>query len=213
MKTLLLLGTMFALCVTIKCINAQLRTALVVENEVAKNINKGAFKAVVKDVAKTVSPFLNAFTSVIKLIFGIHTSSTQSQELKNLRNLSESINCRFDQVDMQITDVKHLIDWTAVQVAYGTYERNIRAVSDHLNYTFLVPASSMNQQLQIFARNYENGYDGSGSKLFTAFTAFKHHGIISQGLLRPAMNYTRNDRSRQNANIYVRDFKTNHDGC
>lgn len=51
-KTLLLLGTMFALCVTIKCINAQLRTALVVENGVAKNINKGAFKAVVKDVAK-----------------------------------------------------------------------------------------------------------------------------------------------------------------
>lgn len=194
MKTLLLLGTMFAICVTITCINVQLRTALDVENEVAKNINKGAFKAVVKDVANTVAPFLNAFTSVVKLIFGIHTSSTQSPELIILRNLSESINCRFDQVDLQFTDVKHLIDWTAVQVAYGTYERNIRAVSDHLNYTFLVPASSMNQQLQIFAINYENGYDGSGSKLFTAF--MQDHGIISQGLLRPAMNYTRNDRGK-----------------
>lgn len=71
MKTLLLLGTMFAICVTITCINVQLRTALDVENQVAKNINKGAFKAVVKDVANTVAPFLNAFTSVVKLIFGI----------------------------------------------------------------------------------------------------------------------------------------------
>lgn len=66
----------------------------------------------------------------------------------------------------------------------------------------------MNQQLQIFARNYENGYDGSGSKLFTAF--MQDHGIISQGLLRPSMNYTRNDRGKH---IYVRDFKTSHDGC
>lgn len=194
MKTRLLLGTMFALCVTTKCINAQLRSALVAEVEVAKNINKGAFTAVVKDVAKTVAPFLNAFTSVVKLIFGIHASSTVSPELKFLRNLSESINRRFDQVDLQFTDVKNLIDWTAVQVAYGTYERNIRAVSDHLNYTFLVPASSMNQQMQLFAMNYENGYDGSGSKLFTAF--MQDHGVISQGLLRPAMKYTRNDRGK-----------------
>lgn len=72
MKTLLLLGTMFAICVTITCINVQLRTALDVENEVAKNINKGAFKAVVKDVANTVAPFLNAFTSVVKLLAYIH---------------------------------------------------------------------------------------------------------------------------------------------
>lgn len=185
---------MFALCVTTKCINAQLRSALVAEVEVAKNINKGAFTAVVKDVAKTVAPFLNAFTSVVKLIFGIHASSTVSPELTFLRNLSESINRRFDQVDLQFTDVKNLIDWTAVQVAYGTYERNIRAVSDHLNYTFLVPASSMNQQMQLFAMNYENGYDGSGSKLFTAF--MQDHGVISQGLLRPAMKYTRNDRGK-----------------
>lgn len=144
---------------------------------VAVNINNGAFTAVVKDVAKTVAPFLNAFTSVIKLIFGIQASSTESPELKYLRNLSESINRRFDQIDLQFTDVKNLIYWTAVQVAYGTYERNIRSVSDHLNYTFLVPASRMNQQMQLFAMNYENGYDRSGSKLFTAF--MQDHGVIS----------------------------------
>lgn len=103
------LRTVLVLCFFANLVNAQ-DPALLAGKVVAENINNGAFTAVVKDVAKTVAPFLNAFTSVIKLIFGIQASSTESPELKYLRNLSESINRRFDQVNMQFNDVKNLID-------------------------------------------------------------------------------------------------------
>lgn len=193
MKTSQGLVAVFVLCFTAKCLDAQ-GPALVAEEEIAESINKGAFAAVVKDVANTVSPFLNAITSVVKFIFGVRSTPTDSPEMKYLRNLSESINRKFDEVNSKFTDVKNLIDWTAVQVSYGTYERNIQTVSDQFNNIFLVPTSGLNQQMQMFIIEYENGYDGSGYKLFKAF--MEDQGVISQGLLRPAMKYTRNDRGK-----------------
>lgn len=100
-----------------KLVNAQ-GPILFSEEVVAVNINNGTFTAVVKDVAKTVSPVLKAFNTVIKLIFGTGTSTTEFPELKNIRNLSESIN-RFDQVNSQFSNVKNLIDWSTV--SFGTY--------------------------------------------------------------------------------------------
>lgn len=187
------LRTVFVLCFFAKLVNAQ-DPALLAGEVVAENINNGAFTAVVKDVVKTVAPFLNAFTSAIKLIFDIQASSTQSTELKNLRNLSESINRRFDQVNVQFNDVKNLIDWSAIQVSYGMLESNIHVVSDQFSRIFQVPESGINHQKTLFVISYKNGYIDSGSKLFTAF--MQDHGVISQGLLRPAMKYTRNDRGK-----------------
>lgn len=187
------LRTVLVLCFFANLVNAQ-DPALLAGKVVAENINNGAFTAVVKDVAKTVAPFLNAFTSVIKLIFGIQASSAESPELKYLRNMSESINRRFDQVNVQFNDVKNLIDWSAVQVSYGMLESNIHAVSDQFSRIFQVPESGANQQKRLFVISYHNGYIDSGSKLFTAF--MQDHGVISQGLIRPAMKYTRNDRGK-----------------
>lgn len=187
------LRTVLVLCFFANLVNAQ-DPALLAGKVVAENINNGAFTTVVKDVAKTVAPFLNAFTSVIKLIFGIQASSTESPELKYLRNLSESINRRFDQVNMQFNDVKNLIDWSAVQVSYGMLESNIHVVSDQFSRIFQVPESGTIQQKRLFMISYKTGYIDSGSKLFTAF--MQDHGVISQGLLRPAMKYTRNDRGK-----------------
>lgn len=187
------LRTVLVLCFFANLVNAQ-DPALLAGKVVAENINNGAFTAVVKDVAKTVAPFLNAFTSVIKLIFGIQASSTESPELKYLRNLSESINRRFDQVNMQFNDVKNLIDWSAVQVSYGMLESNIHVVSDQFSRIFQVPESGTIQQKRLFMISYKTGYIDSGSKLFTAF--MQDHGVINRGLLRPAMKYTRNDRGK-----------------
>lgn len=169
-------------------------SALSAGEAVLENINNGEFTAVVKDVANTVAPFLKAFTSVVKLILGIQSSSTESTELKYMRNLSESINRRFDEVNAQFNDVKNLIDWSAVQVSYGMLESNIHAVSEQFSRIYQVPESGMNEQRKMFLISYRNGYIDSGTKLFTAF--MQDHGVISQGLLRPAMKYTRNDRGK-----------------
>lgn len=188
-----LLLTVVILCFSAKCLDAQ-SSAFGAEEAILDNIIKGKFTTVVKDVAETVTPFLKAFNSVVKLILGIQSSSTESHELQYLRNMSESINRRFDQVDLQFTDVKKLINWSAVQVSYGILESNIHTVSSQFNRIFQVPESGLNEQRKLFVTSYQSGYRDSGTKLFTAF--MQDHGVISQGLLRPAMEYTRNDRQK-----------------
>lgn len=172
-------------------------SALSAGEAVLENISNGEFTTVVKDVANTVAPFLKAFTSVVKLILGIQSSSTESTELQYMRNLSESINRRFDEVNAQFNDVKNLIDWSAVQVSYGMLESNIHAVSEQFSRIYQVPESGINEQKKMFIISYKNGYIDSGTKLFTAF--MQDHRVLSQGLLRPAMKYTRNDRGKMRA--------------
>lgn len=188
-----LLLTVFILCFSAKCLDAQ-GSAFGAIAAIVDNIIKGKFTTVVKDVAETVTPFLKAYNSVTRLILGIQSSSSETHELQYLRNMSEGINRRFDQVDSQFTNVKKLINWSAVQVSYGILERNIHTVSSQFNRIFQVPESGVNEQRKLFITSYESGYRDSGTNLFTAF--MQDHGVISQGLLRPAMEYTRNDRRK-----------------
>lgn len=188
-----LLLTVVTLCFSAKCLDAQ-GSAFGAEEAIVDNIIKGKFTTVVKDVAGTVTPFLKAFNSVVRLILGIQSSSAESHELQYLRNMSESISRRFDQVDSQFNDVKKLINWSAVQVSYGMLESNIHIASGQFNRIFQVPESGVNEQRKLFITSYQSGYRDSGTKLFTAF--MQDQGVISQGLLRPAMEYTRKDRRK-----------------
>lgn len=188
-----LLLTVVTLCFSAKCLDAQ-GSAFGAEEAIVDNIIKGKFTTVVKDVAGTVTPFLKTFNSVVRLILGIQSFSAESHELQYLRNMSESISRRFDQVDSQFNDVKKLINWSAVQVSYGILERNIHTVSGQFNRILQVPESGVNEQRKLFITSYQSGYRDSGTNLFRAF--MQDHGVISQGLLRPAMEYTRNDRRK-----------------
>lgn len=76
----------------------------------AEDMKRGAFTTVVKEVSKIISPFLKVLPSVVKLIFGIGSATAQSSELEYLHQLSDSINLKFDQVNLQFSDVKKLIE-------------------------------------------------------------------------------------------------------
>ena len=157
----------------------------------AEHLNRGAFTAV-QNVAKTMSPFFSVFSSVIQMVTDIRSASTPSAELEYLHQLSDSINQKFDEVNSQFAEVKKLIQWTSVQATYASLEANIHTVSDQFQLIFKVPSSGMNQQKQLFINSYESTYQDSGSKLFAGFML--DYGLLSQGLLRPAMNYTENNR-------------------
>nr|XP_022331797.1 uncharacterized protein LOC111129631 [Crassostrea virginica] len=157
----------------------------------AEHLNRGAF-TVVQNVAKTVEPFFSVFSSVIQMVVDIRSATSPSAELEYLHQLSDSINQKFDEVNSQFNEVKKLIQWTSVQATYASLEANIHAVSDQFKLIFKVPPSGMNQQKQIFINSYESTYQDSGSKLFAGFML--DTGFVSQGLLRPAMHYTENNR-------------------
>ncbi|XP_056008342.1 uncharacterized protein LOC125665659 isoform X3 [Ostrea edulis] len=192
-KMLCLLGIVF-IAVPLSDGQAQYRSALVAANTVSENINKGAFTRVIQDVSKSISPFINMFTSVVKLIFGISATPTESPELQFLRHLSDTINRRFDQVNTDFLDVTRLIRWSAVQVAYSSLEAKIHVVSEHFTRLFQVPKSGFTDQKNLFINSYETDYSDSGSKLFAGFMF--DNGAFSQGMVKPAMLYTENDRKK-----------------
>lgn len=121
-------------------------------------------------------------------------SSKQSAELAYIRDLSQSINQKLDDVMAQFQEIKNLISFIAIKHTYATFERNIRVLSDSLNLIFKVPSSGMPQQEQFFCTIYDNTYQESGRKLFDGFMI--DHGTFTEGFLRPAMIYTENDRGQ-----------------
>ena len=162
----------------------------------AETLNKGAgaFTLIVESVTSTTSPYLGVLSAVIELMAANKAASNQSAELNNLRELSEKINQKLDDVISQFSELKNLIRWTAIQSTYATYETNIRSVSRHFRQIFEGPLSKMNNTKELFINSYNSDYHDSGSKLFQGFVI--DHGVFSQGFLRPAMNYTENNRGQ-----------------
>lgn len=182
------------LLVRVSNVQSELIRTLEATENFAEKMNRGAFTTVVKDITKTVSPYLNVISSVIRLIAGIGSASTQSAELEYLHKLSDSINQKFEEVNAEFSEVKNLIHWTAVQTSYADIEANIHVVFEQFKQIFEVPLSGIDQQKQLFLKSYNNNYHGSGSRLFAGF--MHDHGAIGEGLLRPAMKYTENNRSQ-----------------
>ncbi|XP_056001749.1 uncharacterized protein LOC125663572 [Ostrea edulis] len=152
-------------------------------------INKGDYLTVEKIVVSIITPFLNVFTSVIRQIF----DGTESPEIKYLRQLSERLVRRFDVVEDQFSHhINTLVNCSVVEVSYLTLESKIHAVSHEFRRLFQVPSSGISEQKKIFINNYENDYLSSGSKLFAGFMI--DDGTASQGLIRPTMKFTDNNR-------------------
>ena len=159
-----------------------------------EDLNRNEFIIVVKNVASTMSPYLGVLSTVIKMIAENDASSKQSAELAYIRDLSQSINQKLDDVMAQFQEIKNLIQFIANKYTYATLEWNIHVVFDSLNEIFKVPSSGIPQQEQLFCTKYESTYQESGLKLFDGF--MNDHGTFTEGFLRPAMIYTENDRGQ-----------------
>ena len=159
-----------------------------------EDLNRNEFIIVVKNVASTMSPYLSVLSTVIKMIAENDASSKHSAELAYIRDLSQSINQKLDDVMAQFQEIKNLISFIAIKHTYATFERNIRVLSDSLNLIFKVPSSGIPQHEQLFCTKYESTYQESGKKLFDGF--MNDYGTFTEGFLRPAMIYTENDRGQ-----------------
>lgn len=184
----------FLLCFNVMIMDAQAPAALIADEALVRNINAGEFIKTVGNIAGAVSSFLNIYEKTVTFLTGRRPPTTLSPEMIQLRSLIVNINYQFDHINQQFSDVKDLIDWTAVKVSYGTLEGNINAASERFSRIFQVPESAMIDQKDVFLNSYKNGFSDSGFKLFYAFMNDKH--VFSEGLLRPAIRYTKNDRGK-----------------
>lgn len=195
MKSLLciLAGCIVCLSVERSGVQAKQMYTFRAKENFLKILNRGAVTTVVKDIANTVAPFFQTISPVLKLIFDIGSMSSTSAELEYLHKLSISINEKFDEVNRRFDELKNLIRWTAVQTSYSNLEGNIHVVFEQFKLIFEVPLSGVDQQRQLFISCYEKNYHESGSRLFAGFML--DNGVITPGLLRPAMDYTKYNRA------------------
>lgn len=188
------LRCVFLLCFNAILMDAQVPAELLAGRAVLVDINAGEFLKTVSTIVGSISSSLNIYEKTVILLTGELYPTTLSPEMIQLRSLIVNINNQFDYINQQFSDVKDLIDWTAVKVSYGTLERNINAVSAQFSRIFKVPQLAMIAQKNEFLRSYKHSFSDSGYKLYNSFMKDDH--VLSQGLLRPAIMYTKNDRGK-----------------
>lgn len=169
------------------------RKGLEAGKSIADALDKGVFPT--SNLVLKAVPFLNGVVSVVKLILGLITKgSGESAEMMYLRNLSKTINTRFDDVDAQISDMKKLVQWSSIQAPYLNIALKIRAVSMVYAQIFTVPISVIETQKLLFVKNYESDYQNSGTKLFLGFV--QDLGPFGGRLLDSAMSFYEYDRPK-----------------
>ena len=192
-------------CILTACLVWLFVEVPVTESQIAKtfqsvesftdSLNRGEFITVVQNIVKTITPYMGNISSVVKQIVANKPSSNQANaDLKYLRQLSENINQKLDDVMSHLSEIKNLIRWTAIKNTYATYESNIIAAHNRFKNIFKESQSKMNRTIKLFIQSYKH-YSDSGIKLYNGFIG-DHNQVFTEGFLRPAINYTENNRGQ-----------------
>ena len=90
--------------------------------------------------------------------------------------------------------MKRAIDWRAVEISYGVYERKIRALEVDLNRVYSVSSSNFKIEKDHFLRNFENDFDNSLQKLYDGIVNDDH--VFSKNILDAAIKHTENHKRK-----------------
>ena len=90
--------------------------------------------------------------------------------------------------------MKRAIDWNAVQVSFGEYERNIRALEEDLSRVYSVERKNMETAKNTFLRNFAAQFDNSLQKLYDAIVNDDH--VFSKNILDAAIKHTKNHKRK-----------------
>jgi hypothetical protein len=90
--------------------------------------------------------------------------------------------------------VNKAIDWKAVEVSYGVYERKIRALEEDLNRVYSAPKQAFETEKNHFLDNFKNDFDNSLQKLYDAIVNDDH--VFSKNILDAAIKNTENHKRK-----------------
>ncbi|KAK3099347.1 hypothetical protein FSP39_003113 [Pinctada imbricata] len=152
------------------------------------------FISTLADLADGAGEFLSGVVSIVELVMDLTGGKEESPELKYLRNLSKTINTRFDEVDAQLSDMKKLVEWSSVLAPYLAIALKVRAISSDYNKLFTVPTSVLETETQYFIKTFESGYQECGTELYLGF--MEDMGSLGGNLLESAMTFYENDRAK-----------------
>lgn len=171
-------------------------TGLRLGQEIANLLETGTIPEVLKTVAANFGPFLDVFGPALSLIFPFIT--TPSAELEAIKELKEHIDIRFDRLEVRVSDIERIINWTAVNGVCQTIEQNIHVMSQELSDLWKVPKRGFENRKNTFMEHYGTVYTLSGKKLYNLM---KDSGTFLNNLGQSIMMYTKNDLAKMDAYI------------
>jgi len=159
--------------------------------DIADRIDKLDFAGVVGKLAGAASSFLGALGPFVGTVLSLFGSHAESPELQLLKTMFTEVENRFDQVDLQFSQLRREVHFVPTQVAFNAIESNINAV--HYQFLTLSHASSNASymyQSHEYIRTYDRTYSSDGVKLFNSIM---HDGLVSGGLFSEFMKYSNYD--------------------
>ena len=173
---------------------AQITSGLDTGEAIANVLSSGDFKESMKKIGTSVGQYLGVLGPFMGLVLSFVPAS-ESAELKYMKDMMDNIDTRFDRLDSRFNDIERKIEWTATEVTFGQLELNILSLAKTYELLYGTSPEGKAFMKAEFVRKYENNYDNSGEKLYTASVS---SGTIVENLGVSAMRKTKNDRKETN---------------
>ena len=158
---------------------------------VAEFLKEGDFGKTLQSIATNLSPFLGVLGPLASLAFSF-IPTEDSAELIFMREEFGKVNTKLDIITSEFEEVKNAIDWNAVVVSYGTYERNIEAANTNLGRVYEHEGSVRENERQYFITQFDNDFSNSLQKLYDAIMNDDH--VFSTNILVAVVEQTKRHR-------------------
>lgn len=135
-----------------------------------------------------------AVKNLVDLIKTFTGGSSESAELKYMKEQFAIVNTKLDALEYDFKEVKDLIDWRVVKVNVGRYEGRIRQLTEALTNFVNAPKGAEEVFRMMFVSAYEFDYSDSASKLYNALS--NENNIFSDNLFHVSAKYFENHKAR-----------------
>ena len=161
-------------------------------NQLFENMDKLNFAGVAGKLVSGVSSFLGAVGPAVGILLTIFTGPSQTNRM--LKTLFNTVENRFDQMDIKFDALKREVAFVAIQVQFSTYESNIKTLQAEFNTLKKVTnQNGYNFAARQFISIYENTYQDAGRKLAEVVI---HGGTLTGGLFNDYLTHSTYDRGQ-----------------
>lgn len=173
-------------------VHTRLKTAKAfTENLVARN-----FLNAVKSMASLIAPFLNVIGSILSIIRDIKGIQSPSPELQAIKQLFETVNARFDNMETRFNEIKHEIHWGQAIHPVLDCERDVRTLLKRFQDLFKNPPPDVEGQKNILLERYMLQQKCSDTLYFSIINDTGIYIGFSTNILREGMVHLAYDRTK-----------------
>lgn len=172
------------------------QTGLKTAKSFGENLVASNFLNAVKTMASSVSPFLSVFGNILSIISSIIGKQSPSPELLAIKQLFETVNARFDHMEIRFNDIENEIHWDQAIAPILICERQVRTLLKRFQDLFQNPPPDVEGQRNILLERYMHNSECSDTLYYSIINDTGIQIGYSTNILREGMVHLANDRTK-----------------